>query len=199
MKKPRIDYDGVWKEALETYFPAFIDFFAPHVYADIDWTRGCEFLDQELRQVVQNAELGKRRVDTLVRLWRKDGVETWVLVHVEVQTQHDTKFAERMFVYHYRLFDRFGRQPYSIAVLGDRSPGWRPDHFGEDIWDCFAGIRFPVIKLSDYRQQWETLEASTNPFATVVMAHLKTQDTRHDPDDRYRWKWTFTRRLYEMG
>jgi hypothetical protein len=84
-------------------------------------------------------------------------------------------------------------------VLGDRSLRWRPDHFGEGVWDCFAGIRFRVVKLNDYRQQWAMLEASTNPFATVVMAHLKTQDTRNDPDDRYRWKWVFTRRLYELG
>jgi hypothetical protein len=199
MTKLRIDYDSAWKGALQTYFPDFIHFFVPHVHADIDWSRGCEFLDQELSQVVQKARLGKRRVDKLVRLWRKDGIETWVLVHVEIQSQRDAKFAERMFVYHYRVFDRFGRQPYSIAVLGDRSPKWRPDRFGADIWDCFAGIRFPVIKLSDYRQRWDMLESSTNPFAIVVMAHLKTQDTQQDPEDRYRWKWAFTRRLYAMG
>lgn len=199
MTKLRIDYDSAWKGALQTYFPDFIHFFVPHVHADIDWSRGCEFLDQELSQVVQKARLGKRRVDKLVRLWRKDGIETWVLVHVEIQSQRDAKFAERMFVYHYRVFDRFGRQPYSIAVLGDRSPSWRPDRFGMELWDCLAGIRFPVVKLNDYRQQWAMLESSTNPFAIVVMAHLKTQETLHDPQDRYRWKWSFTRRLYAMG
>ena len=199
MKRPQVDYDGTWKEALETYFPAFIHFFLPHVHAEIDWTRDYTFLDQELRQAVHKARLGKRRVDKLVRLWRTDGVETWVLVHVEIQSQRDAKFAERMYIYNYRIFDRFGRQPYSFAVLGDQSVRWRPDRFGEDVWGCFAGIRFPVVTLSDYRPQWATLEASTNPFAIVVMAHLKTQDTQGDPEDRLQWKWVFTRRLYELG
>ena len=68
MKKPLVDYDAAWKEALKTYFPAFMDFFVPRVYADIDWSRGHEFLDQELRQAVLKANLGKRRVDKLVKL-----------------------------------------------------------------------------------------------------------------------------------
>ena len=174
-------------------------FFLPAVHADIDWTSGYQFLNQELRQVAQEAELGKRRVDKLVEVRRKDGSEQWVHIHIEIQSQHDAQFAERMYVYNYRIFDRFRRQPYSFAVLADESPSWRPDHFGAAVWNCLATIRFPVVKLSDYRAQWAQLEASANPFAIVVMAHLKTQETQGNPADRYRWKWAFTRRLYELG
>jgi hypothetical protein len=35
-----------------------------------------------------------------------------------------------------------------------------------------------VIKLIDYIPLWAKLEASQNPFAIVVMAHLKTKETR---------------------
>ena len=88
---------------------------------------------------------------------------------------------------------------YSVAVLADESPSWRPDHYGEAVWNCLATIRFPVVKLSDYRARWAQLEASANPFAIVVMVHLKTQETQGNPVDRYRWKWAFTRRLYKLG
>ena len=47
--------------------------------------------------------------------------------------------------------------------------------------------------------RWEELEESDNPFAIVVMAHLKTQDTRHDEQARKRWKLYLVRRLYERG
>jgi P2-related tail formation protein len=43
------------------------------------------------------------------------------------------------------------------------------------------------------------LEASANPFAIVVMAHLKTKATRKDPEARKEWKFRLTRRLYEQG
>ena len=39
----------------------------------------------------------------------------------------------------------------------------------------------------------------SNPFATVVMAHLKTQETSGDATARHDWKLALTRRLYERG
>ena len=43
------------------------------------------------------------------------------------------------------------------------------------------------------------MEESNNPFATVVMAHLKAQETRQDEEERKRWKLYLIRRLYERG
>ncbi len=61
------------------------------------------------------------------------------------------------------------------------------------------GVVFPIVKLLDYKKKWEELEASTNPFATVVMAHLKTKETRKDFQERRKWKLFITTRLYEQG
>jgi hypothetical protein len=43
------------------------------------------------------------------------------------------------------------------------------------------------------------LEARRNPFAVVVMAHLKTQETKKDSARRKVWKFTLVKRLYELG
>jgi hypothetical protein len=56
-----------------------------------------------------------------------------------------------------------------------------------------------VIKLLDYRARWDELEASANPFATVVMAHLTAQTTRQNAPERARAKLHLTRRLYSLG
>jgi flagellar biosynthesis/type III secretory pathway protein FliH len=53
--------------------------------------------------------------------------------------------------------------------------------------------------LLDYQNRWTELEASDNPFATVVMAHLKTQQTSKKPQERKAWKFSLIRRLYEQG
>jgi hypothetical protein len=138
--------------------------------------------------VVRDAELGRRHVDKLVKVWRQDGVETWVLVHLEVQGRVDPGFAERMYVYNYRLFDRHGRRVASLAVLTDRRESWRPDTFGYELWGCRVSIRFPVVKLLDYEARWNDLEQSTNPFTVIVMAELKARATRRDPEGRLHWK-----------
>ncbi len=192
-------YDSPWKEMLELYFPQFMAFFFPDAHADVDWTHGYESLEQELREVVRDAEIGRRLADKLMKVRRRDGREQDILVHLEVQGEREESFPQRMFVYNYRVFDRHNRPVVSLAVLGDDHPEWRPDRFGYDLWGCEVRIRFPVVKLWDYNDRWDELEASDNPFALVVMAHLKTRATRQRPAERLRWKLRLVRHLYERG
>ncbi|MCC5599057.1 cytosolic protein [Nostoc favosum] len=193
------EYDSPWKEAIETYFQECIEFFFPVAAEGIDWKLGYTFLDKELQQVVRDAELGQRFVDKLVQVWRRNGEERWVLVHLEVQSNEETNFAQRMYVYHYRLFDRYNRSIASLAVLGDDRPTWKPNQFSDELWGCEVKFKFPIVKLLEYSQQWTELEASSNPFATVVMAHLKAKETRQNDQERKRWKLDLTKRLYEKG
>jgi len=193
------DYDSPWKEILEVYFPEFMVFFFPAAAAEIDWSRGFETLDKELAQVVRDAELGRRYADKLLKVFLVDGSEEWLLVHVEVQGQPDAAFPRRMFTYAYRLFDRYGCEIASLAVLADTTRRWRPSRFEISRWGSRLGLVFPSVKLIDYASRQAALEADDNPFATVVLAHLAAQATRHDVQARYLRKLALTRRLYERG
>jgi hypothetical protein len=193
------DYDSPWKEAIETYFREFVEFFFPHAAREIDWARGWEFLDQELRQVLREAEAQRRVVDKLARVWLAGGAEAWVLAHVEVQSQREGEFERRMFTCNYRLFDRYQRRVATLVVLGDEHPGWRPARFGYELWGCRVEFSFPAVKLLDLRPRWAELEGSRNPFAVVVMAHLETQRTRGDNQSRFAAKRQLVRSLYEYG
>jgi hypothetical protein len=184
---------------LDGYFPAFMAFFFAKAHADIDWARGYESLDTELQQIVRDAALGTRLADKLMKVWRRDGTEQIILIHTEIQGARDANFAKRMYVYNYRLFDRYDRPVVSLAVLGDASRTWRPTRYRYSLWGCRVGIEFPVVKLRDYTGRWDALEASDNPFAMVVMAHVQGQATRRDPEGRLQWKLRLVRRLYERG
>jgi hypothetical protein len=87
----------------------------------------------------------------------------------------------------------------SLAILADDDPAWRPSQFGYGRWGGHAGIRFLVRKLLDYAAHEAALEADANPFATLVLAHLKTLETRRAPADRHAWKLRLVRGLYERG
>lgn len=199
MNNPQTEFDTPWKDILQIYFEEFILFFFPQAHQEIDWAIPPEFLDKELQQVVRDAELGRRLVDKLVKIYLRNGEEAWVLLHVEVQSQEESDFAERMFTYHYRIYDRYKRSVASLALLGDERRNWRPNRFGYQLFGCEIGFTFPVVKLLDYQQQWTVLEESRNPFAIVVMAHLKALETRDNRNQRKEWKLTLTRRLYEQG
>ena len=159
------DFDSPWKEALDCYFEAFLALLFPNVHQQIDWTRGHESLDKEFQQVVREAEVGRRYVDKLAKVWTKDGVECWVLIHVEVQTARDPAFAQRMYVYNYRIFDRYNRKVVSLAVLADDDPNWRPDHYADELWGCSVEMHWSSVKLLDYADREAELENSKNPFA----------------------------------
>lgn len=62
------EYDSPWKEALDVYFPEFLQLLFPQVHQDINWEQGYEFLDTELQKVVRDANLGKRLADKLVKV-----------------------------------------------------------------------------------------------------------------------------------
>lgn len=104
-----------------------------------------------------------------------------------------------MYVYNYRLYDRHHRRVASLAVLADDSPAWRPSGFGYTLWGCEVGLRFPVVKLTDYRERRAELEASENPFAVVVLAHLETLRTRGDPERRVVAKLWLANELFRRG
>ena len=171
---------------LEVYFEPFMALFFPEAHKQIDWERGHEFLEKELRQITRDAEVGRRTVDKLVKVWLLDGLEAWILVHIEVQAQKDLDFEERMYIYHYRIFDRYHRQVVSLAVLADDSKEWRPAEFSYRLWGCEMRFCYPVIKLLDYQENPVLLaDAGGNPFAVVVRAHLAVLESGKDPDELF--------------
>jgi hypothetical protein len=197
--EPQADYDSPWKDMLEHYFSEFIGFFFPEAGQGIDWSKPYEFLDKELQQVVRDAALGRRLVDKLVKVWRTNGEEAWVLVHVEVQGQEEKDFEKRMYVYNYRLFDRYDRKVATLVVLADDRAGWRPACFEYELFGCEVRMKFPHVKLLDYEKQYRQLEKNRNPFAIVVMAYLKARETARKPEIRLRWKVRLFKMLYEKG
>ncbi len=174
-------------------------FFFPDCHNDIDWSRGYESLDTELQKIVRDAETGKRLADKLIKVWRLDGEEQHVLIHVEVQGNYDSSMAERMFIYHYRLHDAYQKPIVSLAVLGDDNPHWRPRCYQKQLWGCKVVFDFPIVKLLDYQAQSEALIAHKNPFAWIVLTHLKTGATRGHPEARLQWKFQLVKQLYEKG
>jgi hypothetical protein len=195
----RADNDSPWKEILEAYFPEAMKFFFPQTAALIDWERPHEFLDKEFQQIARDAEQGRRYADKLVKVWQINGEETWLLIHVEIQANPEDKFPERMFSYNLRIFDKFGQPAISLAILCDADPKWRPNQYSYSYPDSSLDFKFGIVKLLDYHNRWQELEASDNPFATVVMAHLKTQQTIKKLGERKSWKFSLIRRLYELG
>ena len=198
-EKKRADNDTPWKEILEIYFPQAMQFFFPQIAALIDWNYPHIFLDKEFQAIAYDATQGRVYADKLVTARLIEGEEIWLLIHIEVQAESEDIFEKRMFLYNIRIFEYYGRHATSVAILCDSSPDWRPNQYSFESLGTKLNFEFSTVKLLDYRNRWAELEASNNPFATVVMAHLKTQETIKRAGERKTWKFSLIRRLYELG
>ena len=193
------EYDSPWKEAIEEWFEEFLAFYFPAIHALIDWSRGYEFLDKELQQLTPESAHGRRTVDKLVKVFRHSGEESWILVHVEVQSQSEPEFPRRMYQYRYRISDKYDRPVFSLAVLADDVAGWRPSEYREADEGGELIFRFPTVKLLDFADRVQSLDEDPNSFAVITLAHLKTQETRGNDAERQRWKIHLARGLYCRG
>lgn len=193
------DLDSPWKDALEHFLSRCLQLLFPPVHDGIDWPRGYDSLDKEFQQIVRDAPTGRRLADKLFRVWLKDGREVWLLIHIEVQGKKEAAFPERMFIYGYRIYDLHRRPVVSLAVLCDDDPDWRPSHFEVGGWGSKLGLDFLTAKLLAYQGREQELLASPNPFAAIVLAHLKVLETRRNPTERCRWKVRLVQGLYDRG
>lgn len=195
-----IQADNAWKDVLQVWFPEFMAFFYPELYAKIDWSPGYETLDKELQSITTQSMLGKRFVDKLVKVKSLKGKELWVLLHIEVQGEKETHFEARLFEYYYRLWDRYHIPIATLVILADDNPTWRPHIYRSELWEEeVISFRFSSVKLLDYAHQREFLEETSNPFGLIVLAQLASIETKESPETRFQVKSSLTRKLYERG
>jgi hypothetical protein len=193
------DFDSPWKEILEELLELCFALLFPGAHAQINWNRRAEFMDKELQQLFPQSEVGRRYVDKLVKVWRKSGEPLCILIHIEVQTQREVEFPQRMFEYNYRAFDRFRMVVASFAILADDAPDWRPDRYEQGAFGSVCGLTYPVAKLWDWVGREDVLEKHDNPFALVVLAHLRALQSRDDPAERLNWKTHLVQLMYQRG
>ena len=117
---PSARYDLPWKTALTHAFRDFVAFFFPELSPKIDWSKRPRFRDKELASIGFGAAPGLMVADKLVEVCLRGG--EWALIHIEVQTQRDTKLARRVLDYNYRIYKEYGRPVTSLVLLADEDP-----------------------------------------------------------------------------
>ncbi|NLW06242.1 MAG: hypothetical protein GX029_13625 [Pseudomonadaceae bacterium] len=203
----RPDYDGAWKTSLERYFKDFLALLFPEVHNRVDWTKGYQFMNNELENITRNAATGRRYADKLVRVYYKNSGKKWLLIHVEIQGDPQADFAERMFTYSCLLHIRYRVNLENLAVFTDLNEHFRPNSLtlGGEAQGTLTTTHFtyPTAKLLDYEteQEWANLKESDNVFALVVMAQIKTKRLKSAGKDKelLLFQIALTRSLFERG
>ena len=190
----KIDYDTHWKEIIEAQFEDFIAFFLPDAYEIIDFEQPVEFLEQEFHKLIADKfKKGKAINDKLVKVFLKDGTEKWILIHIEVQSSHETDFAKRMFIYFYRIFDKYEQELTPLAIYTGESVPRNYDRFEYNFLGTKNTYKFNAYQVRKAKEA--DLLQSDNPFALAVLA---TKYSYQFKGDKYK-KFTFKKELFALA
>ena len=100
-----------------------------------------------------------------------------------------------MFRYFYRIFDRYGEQIGSIAVLTERASGSADSRYEQKAFGSGVEFHYLTFNLMDYKKV--QLLADQNPMVLVVLA-VQERERLRQSDNRFDAKYLI-RRLYERG
>jgi hypothetical protein len=176
--------DNLWQNLIEVYFENFMEFFFPQIHKLIDWNRSREFLEKERQSLVRGAHLKRTCAEKLVTVRLFNRHTTKFCIYINVQLQKDELFAQRMFINNSRLFDHYGTQVMSLAILADSDLNWRPKSYSHHLIGFDLSCHFPIVKLIDYLEKEAVLKKSNNPFAMVVRVYLVKIETQNNSSKR---------------
>lgn len=191
--------DSLWKGILEDLFADFLRFFFRNADDIFDMKKGFEYLDKEMAQIaVESDPTSPKYVDKLVKAYTREGNEQWVLVHVEVQGYADKHFEERMYMYNYRIFDRYRQRITAIVLLTDKDKKFYPTAYYSEFLGTKIHYQFNTYKVLN--QNKDVLQKSRNPFAFVILtALLALQRSRFTDEALLDLKLKLARKLLERN
>jgi len=166
-KKPKYTLqDMLWKGIVEDLIEYIIGFFFGKWAHEIDFSKGVTFLDKELAEITADLGKGQRYVDKLVQVYTKNGKPKWFLIHIEVQGYTDPDFAKRMFIYFYRILDRYEMPVTALAIFTDDNMQFHPKSYGISHFGTRNVYEFNTYKLLE--KQPEDFHGVENPIAVVM-------------------------------
>ncbi|MFN3690754.1 MAG: cytosolic protein, partial [Fimbriimonadales bacterium] len=191
--------DAAWKLFLEqpNYLRYLIRRADPLLHNMIDWRRGVEYLENELQQITPESATGRQIVDKLVRVYLRNGEEQWILIHIEVQSQPDPSFAERVYAYNATIWLRYRRQVVSIAILADTRPAWRPTRYERVLGNHRLVFEFVSLKVIDLDEA--ELLADPEPAALILAAFKRAAQTKRKTQLRLQARIELLRLTVERG
>ena len=150
-------------------------------------------------EITPASEIGAKRVDKLLSVRLLDGTDQWLYIHIEVQMHYDPDLPKRLFTYHYRIFDKYGVHPLTLAILGDTSRKWRPTSYHYQSLGCSITFHFRICKTIDFKGKLDDPRYRHQQVLFIIAAHLGTQQHRHNPQRLKDYRLELTVQFFNEG
>jgi predicted transposase/invertase (TIGR01784 family) len=182
--------DQVWKLLITKFFKEFLEVFKPDLLRDIIPEK-TEFLEKELISLTGRRKEGI--VDILAKVYLKNGKDEYVLFHTEVQGRKEKDFAERMYAYYIRIWDKYRKPVASIAVLTEKNTFSKSQNkFVIKSYKTSQIFKYTLIDVTKFSYNYGI--KSKNPVRIVVC--LLSSGSK---EPKWKKKAVIIKRLTDLG
>jgi hypothetical protein len=117
--------------------------------------------------------------------FRKDGVEEWVLIHIEAQGETKSEdrpiFSERMFRYFYRCLDKYRRPIAAIALFTGPDARRMPGSYEYAFLNTKLLYKYNTICILDYSDKIDAITDKKNTMDIFeIVAEWKLEEAREE-------------------
>ncbi|BAS28223.1 DUF4351 domain-containing protein [Limnochorda pilosa] len=166
-----IDHDRLFKVVLSEFPLEFLGLFVRSLLRRNAITR-VEPVDTQLFSDLPGGE--RRHADLVLKLESEDPERGPGLVHVEIQSQPQSTFAQRMFAYSFRLHEKYWLPVFPIALFTyPRSGGERSLYDARMMGPRLCGPLLPYYTIHLQGLDWHRFRRKRNPVAAALMARMR--------------------------
>ena len=188
-QEERFDFDGFWKDLIARFWREMLLSVIPDLYYAADLSVEPEFLDKELRDIMQSFSSQQdehnppRFVDTLMKIMLKNGGDEWVLLHIEIQGAGGEDLPTRMHRYYCLLFAHHGRHPAALAILTAPRPKENKNFYEFSHFGTSLKYSYNCLDIESLNE--EALKSSDNPFDVALYAARKAKQCRKNEMQKF--------------
>ena len=123
-----LDNDSLWKFFSEENLPVLVKFILKYRIPGLDYNR-MEIINKEVQNItLMNFNSKKRYVDKLLKIYRKDDPQKFILLHIDFQTEANKAFAKRSGLYNIRLRANNDCTIVTIAIVHSAAANYKHMH-----------------------------------------------------------------------
>ena len=168
----------------------------PELYADLDLTREPVALEKELPNISIKSAGGSLYPDLLVKIFLKDGLEEYLLLHVEVQGLGGAELSERMYRYKSSIYLHHDVEPIALAILTESARTNEPESYAYSAYG--TAVNYSYNRLVVPHLNPEELKLSDNPFDLALLAAYRAHETLRYSETNEKLRFNYLKELLKV-
>lgn len=160
-------HDQLFKNLIHNFFAEFLEAFFPEIHKYVDFSTVKPMSEEVFTDLVKGRS---KRADIVIETKLK-GEDTFIIIHVEPQSSHESNFHERMYHYFSLLYNKYRKPILPIAIFSYDDNHTEHSQFTIQF-PFYHVLTFNFLILELRKKNWRAYIESDNPVAAALLSKM---------------------------